>query len=182
MARPSKLTPEVRDKIVQAIRAGNFVATAAVYAGIDVSSVYRWMAEGQQANSGAKREFYDAVTVARAEMEVRVVANVMRTVQGGYVTARRTRILRDGTEQVEEDVAGPNGTLGLKVLERAFPSRWHSTQQVELSGPDGGPVQIETGDTERGLAARLTAFIAERQGEPAELERVPSERLDGPAE
>jgi len=91
MGRPTKLTPEVQDKIVQAIRAGNFMSTAAAYAG--------------------------------AATEVQLVGHVLRDVAGGYIVTRRTRTLRDGSVEVEEDRAGPNGSLGLKVLQAAFPSR-----------------------------------------------------------
>jgi hypothetical protein len=139
MGRPSKLTPEVQDKIVQAIRHGNFMSVAAAFAGIDDSTAYRWLAEGREAESGPLREFYDAVTRARAVVEVQLVGHVLRDVAGGYVTSRRTRTLRDGSVQIEEDRAGPNGRLGLQVLERAFPSRWSGRERVELSGPDGGP-------------------------------------------
>ena len=37
--RPTKLTPDVQEKIVQAIRAGNYIETAAAYAGV---RMYVW--------------------------------------------------------------------------------------------------------------------------------------------
>jgi hypothetical protein len=122
MGRPSKLTPEVRDKIVTAIRAGNFISTAAAYAGVSESAVFAWLAEGRQEDAPAdKAEFLAAVTRARAATEVQLVGHVLRDVAGGYVTTRRTRTLRDGSVEVEEVRTGPNGTLGLKVLMAAFP-------------------------------------------------------------
>ena len=45
--RPSKLTPEVQEKIVTAIRAGNYAQVAAVYAGIGERTFYRWMELGK---------------------------------------------------------------------------------------------------------------------------------------
>lgn len=46
MARPSKLTPQVRDRMVELLRAGNFVESAAKAAGIAPSTHYEWMARG----------------------------------------------------------------------------------------------------------------------------------------
>jgi hypothetical protein len=38
MARPSKLTPEVEERILKALRAGNYATAAARYAGIHPST------------------------------------------------------------------------------------------------------------------------------------------------
>jgi len=42
MARPTKLTPAVQKKIVDAIKAGNYMETAAAYAGISKQTLYNW--------------------------------------------------------------------------------------------------------------------------------------------
>ena len=47
MARPTKLTVEVRDRIVAAIRAGNYPEAAAQAAGISPSTFYRWLGRGE---------------------------------------------------------------------------------------------------------------------------------------
>jgi len=138
------------------------MSVAAAFAGIDDATAYRWLAEGRQQESGPFRDFYDAVSRARAATEAQLVGHVLRDVAGGYVRSRRTRTLRDGSVEVEEDRAGPNGTLGLKVLQAALPSRWSAKAVVEMSGPDGSPIQVESGERERALAARLQQFIAER--------------------
>ena len=49
--RPSKLTPEVQEKIVTAIRAGNYAQVAAVYAGIGERTFYRWMERGEKSKA-----------------------------------------------------------------------------------------------------------------------------------
>jgi hypothetical protein len=71
MARPCKLTPEVQEKIVTAIAAGNAEETAAEYAGIHPATFFRWMAEGRPCrNGGPKGEFYEAVKKAQVQAEV----------------------------------------------------------------------------------------------------------------
>jgi transposase len=46
--RSSKLTPEVQEKIVQALHVGMYHKQAAAFAGISVSSFYAWIAKGEQ--------------------------------------------------------------------------------------------------------------------------------------
>jgi uncharacterized Fe-S cluster-containing radical SAM superfamily protein len=61
MGRPSKLTPEVQEKICNAIRAGNYYEAACAYAGIDYSTFRRWMIKGEKAKKGKYHEFCEAV-------------------------------------------------------------------------------------------------------------------------
>ena len=76
MARPSKLTPETQAIIAESIRAGAFNWVAAQSAGVAPTTFYRWMAEGEQAESGPSRAFHDTVceahAVARVDAERRV--------------------------------------------------------------------------------------------------------------
>lgn len=76
--RPSKLTPRVQEKIITAIRAGNYAQVAAVYAGIGESTFYRWMDQGERAKAGRYRRFWQAVKEAEGEAEVRAVAIIQR--------------------------------------------------------------------------------------------------------
>ena len=74
MARPSKLTPEITKRLTEAIRAGNYYEAACGYAGIHYSTFRKWMQKGETAKSGKFREFFEAVTRAEYEAEVRMVA------------------------------------------------------------------------------------------------------------
>jgi len=76
--RPTKLTPEVQEKIVTAIRAGNYAQVAAVYAGIGERTFYRWMEQGKRAKAGCYRQFWQAVKAAEGEAEVRAVAIIQK--------------------------------------------------------------------------------------------------------
>ncbi|MGG3737207.1 hypothetical protein [Aeribacillus pallidus] len=76
--RPSKLTPEIQKKIIDAVRAGNYMETAAAYAGISKDTLYRWLKQGARAKSGKYKAFHDAIEKALAEAEVRdvmIIAN-----------------------------------------------------------------------------------------------------------
>ena len=74
MGRPSKLTPDVQERICQAIRAGNYYEAACAYAGIDYSTFRRWIIKGEKAKSGKYHDFCEAIKKAEHEAEVRMVA------------------------------------------------------------------------------------------------------------
>lgn len=99
MGRPSKLTPEVQERICSAIRAGNYYEAACAYAGIHYSTFRKWMQKGETAKSGKFREFFEAVTRAEYEAEVRMVAQWQKHMPEDY------RAIRD-------------------FLERRYPERW----------------------------------------------------------
>lgn len=101
--RPSKLTPDVQARILQAIAAGAYVETAAAYAGISKDSYYEWMARGESASADdpAERpyiEFSDAIKKATAEVEVLAL--------------------------LEVQMGGPRWASRGWWLERRFPRKW----------------------------------------------------------
>ena len=53
--RPTKLTPEVQERLTSAIRAGNFYEAACGYAGIDYRTFRRWMERGERESRGPYR-------------------------------------------------------------------------------------------------------------------------------
>ena len=59
MARPTKLTPEVQDIIVDGINAGLTCGLTCARAGVAPSTFYRWLEKGEAAKSGALMEFSD---------------------------------------------------------------------------------------------------------------------------
>ncbi len=118
--RPSKLTSEVKARLVQAIEAGNYYEAACGYAGITYTTFRNWMIKGENAKSGKYREFFEAITRAETVAEVRMVAQWQQHMPEDY------RAIRD-------------------FLERRFPDRWGRKDklQQEISGPNGQPVEVE---------------------------------------
>ena len=88
MARPSKLTPETQDKIVQAISAGNYYEAACQFAGIDYRTFRNWMERGEAAKTGKFFQFFHAIRQAEAEAEVRVVAQWQKNIPNSWQAAR----------------------------------------------------------------------------------------------
>ncbi len=77
MGRP-KLEPVVTQRIVDLIRAGNFLEVAATAAGIHKSTLHRWLRQGRTQVRGRYRKFLAAVEKAQAESESRDVALIAK--------------------------------------------------------------------------------------------------------
>lgn len=73
--RPTKLTPEVTASIVADLEAGHYIETAAESAGVHVTTLYRWMADGAKGIE-PYAAFHEAVTRAKADGEKDLVATV----------------------------------------------------------------------------------------------------------
>lgn len=86
--RPSKLTPERKERIIKAIKAGAHYKTACQHAGIDYRTFRNWMKKGEQAKTGRYRDFYLAVTKANADLEVYVVGNWTKAISEDWRAAK----------------------------------------------------------------------------------------------
>lgn len=149
--RPTKLTPEVQRRIVDAISAGNYYEAAARYAGVHPESIINWMHRGSTAKAGIYFEFFEAVTRAEAEAEVRIVAQWQQQVPQDWRAAR-------------------------DFLARRYPQRWGPTDKHELSGPGGSPVQVATMHGDDAIAvARLLRDV----GALADLDDADADTGDG---
>jgi len=118
--RRTKLTKEVQQKIVDAVRAGNYLEVAAAYAGVGENTLHEWVARGEGRDPHrSKTELYSdfaaAVKVARAEAEATAVAIVRMAMTDNWQAA-------------------------MTFLERSFPTRW--SRRTEVVGADGGPLEV----------------------------------------
>lgn len=161
MARPTKLDEKVQKVICDRLKAGCTRKAAAVSAGIVYVTFLDWLQKGEQARSGALREFFLAVEEAEAEAEVRATLLLTQAGQGydgGYkqrtvkteVRTKRTRH-PDGTV-VEEPVTVQIVTETEHTekvrdwrateswLKRRKRKEWGDKLDQELTGADGGPV------------------------------------------
>lgn len=111
--RPTKLNFDTHNKIITAIRAGNYIETAAAYAGINKSTLYDWLKRGEREKQRVAKnprykirksekpyvEFSNAVEKALAEAEIRDVAIIAKAAEEQWQAAAWR-------------------------LERKFPDRW----------------------------------------------------------
>lgn len=73
MSRHTKLDPTIHAKIVESIRAGNYLETAAAVAGIDPRNLRHWIRKGARGIE-PYRQFSEDVTAAMATGETAAVA------------------------------------------------------------------------------------------------------------
>ena len=114
--RPTKLTPEVRDLIVDGINAGLTFGLTCARAGVSPATFYRWLEKGETAKSGVFREFCDTVSRAKADSAMRLVSQI--TLQ-----------------------APTDWRAAAFLLERRFPDDYG--KRSEITGKDGGPVKVD---------------------------------------
>ncbi len=118
MARPTKLTKAVCERILPAIRAGTPVESACRAAAIAPATFYRWLERGERESDGIYHDFVQEVRQAEAEAEVHAVATIRRAMAEDWRAA-------------------------LAYLERRHPSRWRKQTSSEITGRDGGPIRAE---------------------------------------
>lgn len=105
--RPLKLTEDLQRKIVEAIRAGNYIETAAAYAGVNKSTIYDWLKRGARGDGAEFVSFSNAVEKALAEAEMRDVLII-------------------------GNAAKENWQAAAWRLERKFPERWGRKDRMNI--------------------------------------------------
>jgi hypothetical protein len=131
VGKPTALTPEVQERIVTAVQAGSYLDDAASYAGIGYRSVFRWLERGRNAEAELSEgreipenelifwHFWQAIEKARADAAIRNVGIIQKAAQDGQWQAAAW------------------------YLERTNPRKWGRHETVEITGADGGAIQVE---------------------------------------
>jgi len=134
MARPTKLTQELIDRICLAIRAGNYAKIAAAMAGISEATYYSWLDQAKKPDASLELlEFLESIERAEAEAEITAVARIKQ--------------------------ASDNGTWQAAswLLERKHGERWGRNDKIrqEISGVDGAPIQLTLEEAKKAVLAFL---------------------------
>ncbi|MFG2004831.1 hypothetical protein ACGFNU_37355 [Spirillospora sp. NPDC048911] len=184
IGRPLRLlNDDVRDQLLEAISHGATIESAVAAASISTTTYYRWMERGQDALDTLQetgeldpaeepfREFREAATRAHAQGEVFNAALLRKIAEGGYVVKTRTKRYRDAAsgqvvEETEVDLAPPDLRAVTFYLERRHPDGWGKTvEQLEVSGPEGGPIPMVGPGGLAPSAARVEENLAEYRAE-----------------
>ena len=108
--RPDKLTPQIQERIVQIVRAGNYAQVAARCAGVGERTFYNWMERGEREKEGSKYfQFWQAIKDAESAAEAEAVAQVRLASRESW-------------------------QAGMTWLERKFPDRWGRHERTEHTG------------------------------------------------
>jgi hypothetical protein len=189
--RPTRCTAELTEQIADIVRAGDYLTTACALTGTVYVTAQSWLERGATETerraaglTAAQRrehdlpsaasqqpyvDFLGAITRARAEAESRHVRNVERIAMGGQVTELREEVAPDGTKVTTKKVSIGDWRASMAYLERVNTQRWGRRQTVEVTGADGGPVQVDATAGAR-LAARLEGFMRQVREDPNVIE------------
>jgi hypothetical protein len=148
--RPSKLTPALQAKLCDAIRSGNFLETAASFAGIDKSTLHRWLKRGDRERRGACHDFAAAVDKAVADSQALAVARIAKAANDG------------------------NWQASAWLLERRFPENWGRRDRHEIKADINSTVTVSHGDEAIEKINRLLAARNSGSGETGSAERAGS--------
>lgn len=192
MGRPSRIdavlarTPDgkpitVADRIITALRNGNYLEPAAAAAGVHKSSVYEWLKVGANANAKLQQPGVNKSALSQHERRCALFSDAVAEAEAAWEADANEQLHRLGTgqitavtvtEKVQVSDEHPDGKIierttktetlapNPQVLEwrlmRRFPERY--TGRVEVSGPGGEPIPIEV--RARNLAEALRDFQA----------------------
>lgn len=146
---PSKFSEERAERLIQALRGGNYLKTACHFAGIHPSTLTRWLHKADEPDAPQEyRDLRDAIEKARADAEVASLAKIQKAANEGQWQAAAW------------------------FLERSMPERWAKKDktQLEVTGEGGGPVRVVSGielepEAMAALARRLQARAIEGDAE-----------------
>ena len=135
--RHTKLTPEVHDRIVAAIAAGNTRAAAAEHGPVGERTLYRWLAKGEHSRNGSPcGQLWQDVKKAENEAEIASVARIRQAAQGGQLTHREVTVkeLKDGTTvtTTKEAYTRPEWTADAWWLERRR-EQWRRRENLDVT-------------------------------------------------
>lgn len=142
MSRPSKLTPQVRDTLIAAVKAGAYREDAAAAAGIHAATFYRWMQRGQEADAPAVyREFCEALTRAEREAQVYLIATIKQAAPTDWRAAVELLRMRWPEKYSERwRAAHEMGPIQVEI--------GHQTREQEIAEADARVLRLLPGRTE----------------------------------
>lgn len=118
MGRPSKFTPEVRKRILDALRIGATRQDAALASGVSVSLFMEWLDNGRKQKTGAFVEFLESVEQAEGEARLKFTAVIARAANDGDWRAAESYLKRRDRASWgdNQDVTSGGGPLVLRVV------------------------------------------------------------------
>jgi hypothetical protein len=152
--RQTKLTPQLTQKICDAIRAGNYAKVACAMVGISEAIYYRWLQYGRQDNAEPiYLEFVESIERAEAEAEVHAVALIKKAANDGSLAASQWYLERKHSDRwgrkdsVKQEISG---TLGVNLFKTIDDARAAVLEFLEEDNDGSITIRTDEGETENG--------------------------------
>lgn len=193
MGRPTSLTPAAHDAIMRVVSSGIPWKYSAQAAGVSYATVWAWrrrgLVESDRIDAAVEvgdvegqipfeseaiyLKFYEDLMNARDAAITRNLLNIQQAARGGYVTEKTVRKLRDGSTEETEKRTAPDWRAASRALSFADPETFSENRnRVEVTGADGGAVQVTSVATPEGLAVSLAERFAALAGRTSSSEDV----------
>ena len=128
MARPSKLTTEIQERLFKAIHMGLTFREAARCAGIDETTFYNWKRKGKKANSGPYHQFFQSLKKAEVIAEAKHLKVIHDASAGGQeIVCIKETIDKNGevvSSIVHQKQTIPDWKASAWLLERRYPEKF----------------------------------------------------------
>lgn len=144
LGRRTLLSEEMIDRITTAVASGNYLDDSARYVGIGERTLFNWLARGREALDQAEGDMH-----AVEESET-LFAQLWQAVEKArsHAVVRNVALIQKAAEDSWQAAAW--------YLERTNPKKWGRHETVELTGADGGAIQVEVSAKET-LRAKFEA-------------------------
>jgi hypothetical protein len=131
--RPTKLSPERANKILESLRAGIGRNATIEAVGVGRTTFYRWLELGAKTRSGKYRDFRNRIRQAEACAQIRCIVAIQRVAMGGELVSKMTVYKPDGTVIERQRFMMPDFRAACWWLERRYPAQWGRRTGADLS-------------------------------------------------
>ena len=124
--RPTKFTPERRQKILEAIRTGASLKAVAHYGRISYDCLRDWIIKGSEATKEADEyfQFLQDVNEALGTLQVRSLASIQKTGLGGVVISEKTISKKNGDQEFVKTYSQPQWMALTWIMQHRFREEW----------------------------------------------------------
>ena len=149
LGRPIKLTPEVKELLIQATRAGAALTSAAKFAGIGKQTILNWKARAEQGEPSFV-ELMDELEKAEGAFVVAALARIADAARKGQWTAAAWTLERRYPEEygrriVEQKVSGhvTHAHAWIERLQQSFDETMPKQLETSHNGTTGDIIDLD---------------------------------------
>jgi len=133
IGRPTKLTPELQEKICKYIAEGNYLSVACAAVDVSDQTYHTWLKLGEEEvnnGGGMFADFLEGTKKAEAEQEAKIAERLL----AGAMPGERKRVTKTGPEgsSIEITETGGDWLAAATYLERRHPDRWGRRDRTRI--------------------------------------------------
>lgn len=147
--RPTILTKEMAEVIIDLLKRGNYLSTASSYVGISPATITSWAKKGNALAQEQDERDLDETE----QMFVWFAVEVEKA--RAWAEIKSVEIIRQAGNETWQAAAW--------FLERTNPREWGRVSRTEITGADGGAIEIDASSVNRKIEAMLANNIIDAE-------------------